>query len=201
MRSSCNGSIGCREDCVRKIVSPMSPSVTDRPAHLNAFSDQAPSVRRREPVRELVLPGPMPSPLDALDPPRQAGFKARHGENLRDLRCEIEGHVAEGEGVVEDGVRHLQDRVSEVSEVMRRTRWSRMDFGGLCTVVGSDVAGWSPVATGDIGVGVLGAGLSLAPAICDAFRGSDQQPSPGPLAYAVLAAAELEQGRCGVDAG
>lgn len=175
--------------------------VTDRQAHLNAFRDQAPSAGRRAPVRELVLRGLLPSPLDAVDPPRLAEFKARHGNELRDFRREIEGRVSEWSLVendadralvVEEGVRSLQDRVREVSEMMGRARWPRIDFGGLCTVVGSGVAGWSAVATGDVRVGLLGAGLSLAPVVYNAFRGADHQPSPGPLAYAVLAAAELD---------
>lgn len=168
---------------------------------MNAFLDEAPSSGRREPIRELVLRGILPAPSDAVAPAGLAEFKARHGRELRDFRREIEGHVSQWSLIennadralaVDDGVRELRERVNEVSELMRRAQWPRLDFGGLVTVVGSGVAGWSAVASGDVGVGLLGAGLSLAPAIYDAFRGADRQPAPGPLAYAVLAAAELE---------
>ena len=121
-------------------------------------------------------------------------------QQLRAFRLEIEGHVtqwsliendADRAHVVEEGVGQLQERVAEVSELMKHAHWPHLDFGGLCTIVGSGVAGWSAVATGDAGVGLLAAGLSLAPAVYDAFRGAANEPADGPLAYAVLAAGEL----------
>lgn len=174
--------------------------VTDRRAHLNLFQDQPPTVGRRTLVRELVLRELLPSPADSVDPPRLAAFKAQHGKELSDFRREVEHHVsqwsliendADRTLIVEEGVHRLQERVNEVSEIMRRAHWPRIDFGGLCTVVGSGVAGWSAFDTGDVGVGLAGAGLSLAPVIYDAFRGTVLGTTPGPLAYAVLTAAEL----------
>lgn len=174
--------------------------LTDQRAQLNAFRERAPSVGRHASIRELVLGGLLPSPSGPVDAPRLAEFKAQHGHELSDFRREIETQVsrwsliendADRTVVVEEGVRELQGRVRDVSEIMRRAQWPQIDFGGLCTIVGSGVAAWSALAAGDVALGLLGASLSLAPAVYDAFRGSDQQPQPGPLAYAVLAAAEL----------
>jgi len=75
-----------------------------------------------------------------------------------------------------------------VAAMMERARWPRLDFGGFCTIVGSGIAAWSAVATGDLQLGLTGAGLSLAPAVYQAFRGADRQNTGNPLAYAVLAA-------------
>ena len=87
----------------------------------------------------------------------------------------------------------LQDRVREVAAMMERAKWPHLDFGGLCTVVGSGIAAWSAVATGDLRLGLAGASLSLAPAVYEAFRGADREKE-GPLAYAVLAARQFSQG-------
>lgn len=174
--------------------------VTDQVHQLNPFRPRAPSIGRRAPIRELVIRKLLPSPLGGIEPPRLAEFKAEHGSELREFRREIENRIsqwtliendADRTVAVEEGVRELQERINEVAATMQRAGWPRLDFGGLCTIVGSGIAGWSAIATGDVGVGLVGAGLSLAPAVYEAFRGADREPPPGPLAYAVLAAAQL----------
>ena len=142
----------------------------------------------------------LPSPSTSIEAPRLAEFKAGHGRELGDFRREIERRVSEWaliesdadrDVAIEEGVRKLQDRVNEVAAMLERARWPRLDFGGLCTIAGSGIAAWSAVETGDLGFGLAGAGLSLAPAVYEAFRGAAQQDSRDPLAYAVVAARQL----------
>ena len=170
--------------------------VTDQVNGLRRFRFPAPSVGRRTPIRELVVPRLLPSPSTNIEAGRLAEFKARHTAELRDFRREIERRISEWalidddadrDVAIKEGVRELQDRVSEVAAMMERARWPRLDFGGFCTVVGSGITALSAVATDDLAL-LAGAGLSLAPAVYDAFRGADRANADRPLAYAVLAA-------------
>jgi len=170
--------------------------VTDQINHLQQFRVPAPSVVRRPSIRELVLPRLLPSPSDAVDAASLAEFKENHGAELLDFRREIEFHIAEWariesdaerELAIQEGLDLLAGRVRQVSEKMEQARWPRLDFGGLCTIVGSGLAVCGAVTTGDFVFGLPGAGLSLASAVFQAFGGSDSNEAGCPLAYAVLA--------------
>jgi len=174
--------------------------VTDQADRLSRFRLPAPSAGRRAPIREIVVPRLLPSPSAAVEAPRLAEFKARNRAALSDFRREIERRIshwaliendADRNVAIEEGVRDLQDRVREVAAMMERARWPHLDFGGLCTIVGSGIAGWSAATTGDLGLGLAGAGLSLAPAVYEAFRGAAPDGADRPLAYAVLAARQF----------
>lgn len=170
--------------------------VTNQIKHLQQFRVPAPSVGRRASIRELVLPRLLPSPSDAVDVASLAEFKANHGSELLDFRREIEFHIAdwariesdaEREVAIQEGLDLLADRVRQISEKMEQAKWPRLDFGSLCTIVGSGLAVCGAVTTGDFVFGLPGAGLSLASAVYQAFGGADHNDAGGPLAYAVLA--------------
>ena len=57
--------------------------VTDHIDHVSRFRLPAPSLGRRAPIRELVLPGLLPSPSATVEAARLAEFKAKHAGELR----------------------------------------------------------------------------------------------------------------------
>jgi hypothetical protein len=176
--------------------------VTDDVGGLNRFHLPASCVNRRAPIRELVVPRLLPSPAVPIEAAVLAEFKSRHAVELLDFRREIERHISEWALIeneadrnfmIQEGVQELQDRVREVVAMMARARWARIDFGGLCTVVVAGITAWSAIKTGDLGLGLTGAGISLAPVVYEAFRGTIRQNADGPLAYAVLASDQFSQ--------
>jgi hypothetical protein len=169
--------------------------LTDQEGHIDRFLSSAPSLPRQEPIRKLVLRELLPGPSVAIEPSQLAEFKGRHHEALGQFRTEVENKVLEWSLIeneadrrvaVDAGVRQMREGVREIRALMEKAKWPRLGFSNLCIVVGSGLSAWKGLIDGDIQFGVVGAALSLAPVVYDAFRGSQVVFDERPLAYAVL---------------
>jgi hypothetical protein len=124
-----------------------------------------------------------------------AEFKARHGEELKRFRDQIDARVSEWSLIendadrdvaITDGLRSMKEGMQEIAAQMERAKWPRLNFGGLCAVAGSGLGAWKAMIDHDLQFGLASAALSLAPAVYDAFLGSGIDLAAKPLAYAVL---------------
>ena len=64
-------------------------------------------------------------------------------------------------------------------------------FGYLCVIAGSGISALKAIIDHDLQFGLTVAALSLAPAVYNAFKGSDLELEDKPLTYAVLARNEF----------
>ncbi len=86
-------------------------------------------------------------------------------------------------------------QASQVSDLASRMEeqenWPRVGFANFCAVTGVGVGVWEAVLAGNR-FGLIGAALSLAPVVYNAFRGSDVHLEDRPLAYAASAQLAFE---------
>lgn len=152
-------------------------------------------------VRELILERILPAPAEEIEAARLADFKAKYQQELTRFRNHVEDKISELSVIKDDKDRNrrlhdvvngLSASIAEISERMReQKKWPKIDFGTLCTVVGSGMSAWKAAIDHDWKFGIGGAALSLAPAVFSAFRGSTIELSDKPLAYAALAGMKL----------
>jgi hypothetical protein len=175
--------------------------ITDLERRLEPFLIQQPSANYDGQIQKLVLEGILPAPSEAIEPARLADFKAKYNAELQRFRRDVEDKISEL-SVINDVdardrrmgelVRNMRDNVRELTDRMEQQKnWPHIDFGNLCTVVGSGLTAWKAVIDQDWRFGLGAAALSLAPAVYNAFRGSDINLEDKPLAYAALAAREF----------
>ena len=146
-------------------------------------------------IRQLLLSGILPAPSRQLEASQLLDFKERYKEELRRFRTQVEDRVSELTVIedeelqkmrLKDITANFQETIDEIAARMKeQSNWPRLDFGTLCVVVGSGISAqnWK--------IGVTGAILSLAPAVYNAFRGSNIDLHDKPLAYAALARDQL----------
>lgn len=179
---------------------PFSP-VTDHRAHLNPFIPEFPPDDPKYRVRQLLLANILPSPGESLEAAKLKDFKEQYKEPLGRFRKEVEEKVSELAAIADAGLQEmrlrdtiasLRETVDELAARMKEKKgWPRLDFGTLCTVIGSGMSAWKAILDQDWKFGVTGAALSLAPAVYSAFRGSVVELKDEPLAYAALASTQL----------
>jgi hypothetical protein len=168
--------------------------ITDAPYGLAPFIGKVD--RRNTPLRKLILEHILPAPSEEIEPGRLADFKAKYRAELTRFRNEIEYKISELSliGDEEDRDRRLQDVVNNLkaniaeltARMQEQKNWPKLDFGTLCTIIGSGMSAWKAVLDQDWTFGIGGAALSLAPAVYSAFQGSTIELRDEPLAYAVL---------------
>jgi hypothetical protein len=173
--------------------------ITDEPQSLTPFLDER--SHRKAPIRRLVLDGLLPSPSGEVNPGALADFKSKHRRSLRAFRRDVEDKISELTHIadenelnqrIQDVVANMRDHIDELSARMREERnWPKVGFGTLCAIVGAGVSACQALANADYTLGISGAALSVAPAIFDAFRGTEWGLEDKPLAYAALASAAV----------
>ncbi len=173
--------------------------VTDEKKNLFVLR-KTPTESRSQFVREVILKRIFPSPIIAIDPPRLAEFKAKHGHLLIEFRREIEERVllwsmigddVERIRLVEIGISQLQERIAEIASRMISEKWNQIDYGGSWNMIGLGNTAIDAINTGEVGSAAFGASIALAPYIIKAIMGKRPQVQ-SPLAYAVLASRDLE---------
>ncbi len=179
---------------------PFAP-ITNERASLEPFFEQTGKDRRVE-VREQLLERVLPAPERPLEAVRLREFKEAYKDQFSRFRKQLEENVSEIATIrderlqqmrLNDITKSLQEEIGELTARMDEQRnWPRIDFCTLCAVLGSGLTAAKAVAQHDLALGLTGAGLSLAPAIYSAFKGSDSAWVNRPLAYAVLARSHLK---------
>ncbi|MDD5641277.1 MAG: DUF6236 family protein [Syntrophales bacterium] len=175
--------------------------ITDQENRLDPFISESPEYLRRLPLRKLTLERILPAPSRAIEPAQLADFKEYYKPELQRFRREIEDKISELSVIEDDDsrdirlndiVKNMQETLREITKRMEEQRnWPRLNFGTLCTIVGSGISAWKAIINQDWKFGLVGAALSLAPAVYNAFRGSNVNFEDKPLAYAALAGREL----------
>jgi len=174
-------------------------------------TDKVPSLRllscttsnqseKRKQIREIILPGLLPSPSQLIDIEDLIQFKSRHGQLLSDFRRKIESLCIEISSIddpdlMEEQIQYkleeLRDDIDEIRSYMRR-RWQQITYGTLMPLL---TAGGSLLATPlTPPLAVLGA-MTLANAVYQALENERQHQEhlARPLAYAALAQSHLLQ--------
>lgn len=175
--------------------------ITDQETRLEPLFPQTTSRIRDGSLRKLVLEGILPAPSEAIEPARLADFKAKHKSELLRFRCEVEDKISELAVINDDKARRrrsgviigkMQESIRQLTAQMeQQKKWPHINFGNLCTIVGSGINAWKAVIDQDLKFGLGGAALSLAPAVYSAFSGSNINLEDKPLAYATLAGRKL----------
>lgn len=176
--------------------------ITNHHSNLDPFIPQSRTEDSKYKVRQLLLEGILPAPIESLEAARLLDFKHKYNEPLQRFRKEIEDKVSELTTIdneeymqmrLHDVTKSFSDTINEIEARMKEQKnWPKLDFGSLCTIVGSGMSAWKGVLDQDWKFGVTGAALSLAPAVYSAFRGTDVTWSDQPLAYAALAKKQLQ---------
>lgn len=171
--------------------------ITNRRSNLDPFIPQEQSRDPKYKVRQLLLEGILPAPTEPLEAGRLMDFKEKYSGHLKLFRKQVEYKVSELAAIseeelmlmrLEDITQSFEESIDEIAARMKeQNNWPKLDFGTLCAIAGSGLAGWKAVLDQDWKFGVAGAALGLAPAVYSAFRGSDIDWSDQPLAYAALA--------------
>lgn len=171
--------------------------ITDNERLLNPFIPHAKFKKEANIARKIILEGVLPSPVSPIEPGRLAEFKGKYSRELKAFRREIEGQVAEIATIEDESARlfrlnqtreSMQELVEEISARMtEEKKWPTITFGDFCAIAGSVVSGYKAVLDNDLKFGLVAAGFGLAPAIANAFKGSDIKLEDKPLAYAALA--------------
>lgn len=171
--------------------------ITDNERLLNPFLPHGKFKKEENIARKVILEGVLPSPVSAIQPGRLAEFKAKYNRELKAFRREIEGLVSEIATIEDEGARiyrldqikgDLQEMVDEISSRMTEERkWPMVSFGDFCAIAGSAVSGCKAILDKDLKYGLVAAGFGLAPAVFNAFKGSDIKLEDKPLAYAAVA--------------
>ena len=175
--------------------------LTNLRTHLNPFIPESTPNDPKYAVRQLLLENILPSPSESLEAAELKDFKEQYKEPLDRFRKQVEEKVSELAAIadaerqsmrLEDITASFRKTIDELTARMEEQRgWPRLDFGTLCTVVGSGMSAWKAFLEQDWKFGVTGAALSLAPAIYSAFRHSNIALDNEPLAYAALASKQF----------
>lgn len=175
--------------------------ITNRRTNLDPYVPELPPPDPKYDVRLVLLENILPAPAGSLEAAQLRDFKQQYEEPLRRFRKEVEEEISELASIgdaklqkmrLEDVTASLRETINEVTARMGEKNWPQLNFGTLCTVVGSGMTAWKAVLDQDWRFGVTGAALSLAPAVYSAFRGSDVSVCDEPLAYAALAGKHLQ---------
>ena len=176
--------------------------ITNETKQIRPFAgDDSDQTLLRLQLRHLVLDEILPSPTQAVEPARLHDFKEEHSGKLRTFQRHIEAKISDLAANPDEAKRriHLDDIKGEfrdnidelVAKMSEQDGWPTLDFGSLCTIVGSSMCAWKAVIDQDWKFGLTGAALSLAPAVYNAFRHSNIPLNNRPLAYAALAQHEF----------
>jgi len=171
--------------------------ITDNEKLLNPFIPHGRFKKDANIARKVILEGVLPSPISSIQPGRLAEFKAKYNRELKAFRREIEGRVSEIATIEDKGARiyrldqikgDLQEMVDEIySRMTEEKKWPMVTFGDFCAIAGSAVSGYKTILDKDLTFGLVAAGFGLAPAVFNAFKGSDIKLEDKPLAYAAIA--------------
>lgn len=171
--------------------------ITEASEGLSPFINESARLQFR--TRKIILEAILPAPSREIEPARLSDFKAAHKKELRRFRLEVEDKISELSSIARkrdrdrrtrDIVKYLRAEVDELANRMsEEKKWPKIGFADFCAVVGSGVSAWKAVLDQDFAFGLTGVAVSLAPAVYNAFRGSEFQLADQPLAYA--ASAEL----------
>lgn len=168
--------------------------ITDNRMGLNPFLAANTQDDGSHLTRKIILEKILPAPTAAVEPARLADFKGKYGRLLGKFRQEIEDKVSELSAVENSVLRlnrtehiigNMEESIKEIAARIEEERgWPKVTFGDFCTILGSGVSGYKAVIDKDFTFGVTAALLSLAPAVYNAFKGSEDQFEERPLAYA-----------------
>lgn len=174
--------------------------ITDQPASFHRFWPQQ-NQTHLLPIRKQLLKGILPAPSGITEPARIAEFKEKFKDELTRYRRLVEDKVSEL-SVIKDEVdrenrltivtKSLNENVQELAARMQeQNAWPHINFGNLCVIVGASISAWKAVIDKDYKLGLAAAAVSLAPAVYNAFKGSDLNLDDKPLTYAALAQNEF----------
>lgn len=176
--------------------------ITNHRTHLDPFIPEAAPNDPKYAVRQLLLENILPAPSESLEAAQLRDFKQQYKEPFDRFRKQVEEKVSELAAIpnadlqrmrLDDVTATFRESIDEITARMEeKSNWPSLDFGTLCTVVGSGMSAWKAVLDQDWKFGVTGAALSLAPAVYSAFRGSNMTFTDEPLAYAALAGQHLQ---------
>lgn len=173
-------------------------------------TDKVPSLRllsrttsnqseKRKQIREIILPGLLPSPSQLIDIDDLVQFKSQHGQLLSDFRHKIESLCIEISSVndldlMEEQIQYkLEELRGDIDQIRgcMRSRWHRITCGTLMPLLG---AGASLLATPlNPPLALTGGAISLVSAIYQVLKDEHQhrEDLAQPLAYAALAQSHL----------
>lgn len=179
--------------------------VTDAISDLHRLGQPVvPPVSRLAAMRYAAITQALPVPSRPVSPTELAEFKDRHYDQLRRLRCYMNGHLADLAEIDDDDVRdaklesllqEIHDDVEVLRERMSRRHWPRIVLVGVAGLVASAATIGATIATGGaalaLGLGITGGIASVGPA---GYQAADLMRSRAfdersPLAYAALAQA------------
>jgi hypothetical protein len=153
-------------------------------------------------IRELLLEGILPSPVDPLEVRQLSDFKQKYKEPLQRFRSQVEDRVSEiavipdEEGQrarLRDSIVFFNDTIAEITARMQEQRnWPRLEFSTLCALIGFGLGAWDAASGQNWRFGLTKATVSLAPAIYNAVRGLKPIYEHQPLAYAALVKSQLQ---------
>lgn len=169
--------------------------ITEGSENLSPFINKSARLQLR--TRKIILDGILPAPSHEIEPARLSDFKDAHEKELRRFRRQVEDKISELSLIrnkrdrdrrTRDIVEYLRSDVDELANRMSEEKqWPKIGFGDFCAVVGSGLSTWKAVLDQDFAFGLTGVAVSLAPAVYNAFRGSEIQLADQPLAYAASA--------------
>jgi hypothetical protein len=172
--------------------------ITDETRHMEAFLQKD---SPKGDIRSLILDAVLPAPAENVEASRIADFKQKYVQELAHFRKAIEEEISQLSVIVDERARSV--RMGDVMKRLRRDRedlvarmkeekgWPQIGFADLCAVLGSSIASIQAGQSDDWRPGAMGAVVTVAPAIYNAFRGSGRKFQNKPLAYASLAASEF----------
>jgi hypothetical protein len=172
--------------------------ITDQRDRLLPFKSTVPE---REPLRKAILRNILPTPARAIEPERLAEFKAKHRDELRRFRIEVEDRLFELSGHWDDQYRNellqrivdrMRENIRELTARMQEQKgWPHIELAGLCAIVSSGLKAWQAAEHKDWKFGLPIAALGLGPVVWSAFHGSDLPLRDKPFAYACFVEKEL----------
>lgn len=176
--------------------------ITNLRANLYPFIPETPPNDPKYAVRQVLLENILPAPIESLEATQLMDFKQQYQEPLRRFRKQIEDKVSELAAIteaesrnrrLEDIIVSFRETIDELTARMKEKKgWPKLNFGTLCTIVGSGMSAWKAVLDQDWKFGVTGAALSLSPAVYSAFRGTNVAVNDEPLAYAAFVGTRLQ---------